>query len=467
MPIGLPIVSRRNSRRGAFAVGDDVFFRAGQFEPHTPSGLRLLAHESAHTVQQSGTDVTTPWLPDVDGENSAFESEASRMGKAAIDASIPPLSALSHAPVAQVQRWPWSDDEEKKPEAAPSPSLWDSIKSAGSTALDYGNAAGKAVTSAESAAYNGVTGAYGSVAPDFTKGNKRSGRERRRRRGLAKKGNAKAASKADGSVLGSLEKASIWMSNTSNDATGGIVKGVGDLASVAGNAIFHPIDAAGGMLEGGLGIAEHVPLIPGLNTTVKGMHGLWDLANDKKNSEYGSSLGDLGENLLLGTHTQTDPDGPSKKSNADVDFFAGIGGGTKTWSEKPAEAATRTITNLLPMILGDELNGGKKPAAGPPVPEVAPGEMPQPGPSPNPRSPLSTTGAFQEVPGPASAAGETGSFGMKGKTLPPFDPSNAWEWGQKTFEPGQINFPNPLPDPVPPTMRGPFRADRLRAADSA
>jgi hypothetical protein len=36
----------------AFTVGSDIYFGAGAFAPHTPEGLRILAHEVAHVVQQ-------------------------------------------------------------------------------------------------------------------------------------------------------------------------------------------------------------------------------------------------------------------------------------------------------------------------------------------------------------------------------------------------------------------------------
>ena len=147
------------------------------------------------------------------------------------------------------------------------------------------------------------------------------------------------------------------------------MKGAGDLTAMAGNAIVHPIDAAGSMAEGALGIAEHVPMAPGVNTTVKAAHGLVDLARGKKDGEYGGNLKDLGKNLALGNHQ--DPNDPGKRTNADLDFAAGLGGGTKARSEKPAEAAARTIVNLAPMFVGDETAQGNKPApkGGPPVPE--------------------------------------------------------------------------------------------------
>ncbi|MGH9606625.1 MAG: DUF4157 domain-containing protein [Terracidiphilus sp.] len=38
----------------AYTVGQDIFFAAGKFRPHSSEGRRLLAHELSHTVQQSG-----------------------------------------------------------------------------------------------------------------------------------------------------------------------------------------------------------------------------------------------------------------------------------------------------------------------------------------------------------------------------------------------------------------------------
>jgi hypothetical protein len=38
----------------AFTVGQDIFFGADRYDPHSPEGQRLLAHELTHSVQQSG-----------------------------------------------------------------------------------------------------------------------------------------------------------------------------------------------------------------------------------------------------------------------------------------------------------------------------------------------------------------------------------------------------------------------------
>lgn len=42
----------REVQAQAFTTGSDIFFRAGAYNPSTPGGLHLLAHEAVHTVQQ-------------------------------------------------------------------------------------------------------------------------------------------------------------------------------------------------------------------------------------------------------------------------------------------------------------------------------------------------------------------------------------------------------------------------------
>ena len=42
-------------RAQAYTVGSHITFGAGQYQPHTSAGQRLLAHELAHVVQQQRT----------------------------------------------------------------------------------------------------------------------------------------------------------------------------------------------------------------------------------------------------------------------------------------------------------------------------------------------------------------------------------------------------------------------------
>jgi len=97
--------------------------------------------------------------------------------------------------------------------------------------------------------------------------------------------------------------------------------------------------------------------------------------------------------------TKQDAADPSKRTNADLDFFAGLGGGTKVWSEKPLEAATRTITNLVPSVLGDEAVGTKPPEGPPPEGPPSGGDAP---PSSNASPPAG--GPPPETPPPSSSS---------------------------------------------------------------
>jgi hypothetical protein len=38
----------------AFTVGNDIFFPPGKYDPGSPAGRELIAHELAHVVQQRG-----------------------------------------------------------------------------------------------------------------------------------------------------------------------------------------------------------------------------------------------------------------------------------------------------------------------------------------------------------------------------------------------------------------------------
>ena len=63
----------------ALTVGSDIYFRDGAFAPHTPEGLRILAHEVAHVVQQHRGPVAARQVADgltVAPAGSAEEREA-------------------------------------------------------------------------------------------------------------------------------------------------------------------------------------------------------------------------------------------------------------------------------------------------------------------------------------------------------------------------------------------------------
>lgn len=58
----------------AFTVGNHIFFGDGEWQPHTPGGLELAAHEAAHVVQQRGAPSTGTLQVSTPGD--PFEREA-------------------------------------------------------------------------------------------------------------------------------------------------------------------------------------------------------------------------------------------------------------------------------------------------------------------------------------------------------------------------------------------------------
>jgi hypothetical protein len=68
----------------AYAFGQDIHFGEGEFDPGTPQGEHLIAHEVAHTVQQRGGSAGAQFKLEVTGTNDACEVEAD----AAADAMV-------------------------------------------------------------------------------------------------------------------------------------------------------------------------------------------------------------------------------------------------------------------------------------------------------------------------------------------------------------------------------------------
>jgi hypothetical protein len=60
----------------AFTVGSDIFFSSGEYQPHTPAGAELIAHEAAHVVQQRGAPLSGPLTVSQPGDAMEREAEA-------------------------------------------------------------------------------------------------------------------------------------------------------------------------------------------------------------------------------------------------------------------------------------------------------------------------------------------------------------------------------------------------------
>lgn len=78
----------RSINARAFTLGRDVVFNSGEYQPDTPSGQRLLAHELTHVVQQGSAAGPHPvqrswvpdWVPSVDDARSAAGSALDTAG---------------------------------------------------------------------------------------------------------------------------------------------------------------------------------------------------------------------------------------------------------------------------------------------------------------------------------------------------------------------------------------------------
>ena len=102
-------VAARTVGAKAYATGQDIHFASGQYNPDSPDGLRLLAHEVAHTVQQRGAPPVHQNQLEVSSPGDAAEIDADR----AADAMISGTSTTVGSTAATLARA--KDDDKSKP----------------------------------------------------------------------------------------------------------------------------------------------------------------------------------------------------------------------------------------------------------------------------------------------------------------------------------------------------------------
>jgi hypothetical protein len=110
----------------AFTTGQDVFFREGNYDPHSSGGQELIAHELTHVVQQSSGAVPRSGRMAVNPPGDAFEQEADTaaravagMGSAEVQRQVapeeeeePPVQAKAEGGALQRQPVPAEEEEE-------------------------------------------------------------------------------------------------------------------------------------------------------------------------------------------------------------------------------------------------------------------------------------------------------------------------------------------------------------------
>ena len=75
---GVAAQSARSVGARAFTVGSDIVFNSNEFQPHSPAGRHLLAHELTHVVQQSALPTRRGALR-IGAPDSRFEREADQV----------------------------------------------------------------------------------------------------------------------------------------------------------------------------------------------------------------------------------------------------------------------------------------------------------------------------------------------------------------------------------------------------
>jgi hypothetical protein len=74
----------RHLNARAFTLGRSIYLGSGEYQPDTTGGYRLLAHETAHAVQQRGASLASPMATlEVGQPDTSHEREADRFADAA------------------------------------------------------------------------------------------------------------------------------------------------------------------------------------------------------------------------------------------------------------------------------------------------------------------------------------------------------------------------------------------------
>src|SRR5262249_35059827 len=77
----------------AYTVGHDIHFAAGQYQPSSDAGQRLIAHELTHTVQQGPVGGVAQSKLEVGSAGSAPEVEADAVADAVVRCAPATISA--------------------------------------------------------------------------------------------------------------------------------------------------------------------------------------------------------------------------------------------------------------------------------------------------------------------------------------------------------------------------------------
>lgn len=88
----------------AYTVRQDIAFAPNTYQPNTPTGLHLLAHELAHVVQQEGASAQLQPSQNISSADDLMEHEADRAADAILRGEFVYPSRLGSSRVSRLQR---------------------------------------------------------------------------------------------------------------------------------------------------------------------------------------------------------------------------------------------------------------------------------------------------------------------------------------------------------------------------
>jgi hypothetical protein len=94
----------------AFTVGNDIFFKDGEYNPGSSDGQQLISHELTHVVQQGASTPNVQGKMTVNDPNDQYESEADSVAQSVMNSPDDEVSAKLEP---NVQRQPMEPEQEE------------------------------------------------------------------------------------------------------------------------------------------------------------------------------------------------------------------------------------------------------------------------------------------------------------------------------------------------------------------
>lgn len=126
----------------AFALGNDIHFAAGAYDPSSSTGAHLIAHEVAHTVQQRGGAPVRQFKLEVSSAGDALEIEADAAAAAMVSGTSFQLSAAGNGTALRLQR---DEDKTKAADKSAEKAKMDAVESRMTTVANSAQTVGGAI----------------------------------------------------------------------------------------------------------------------------------------------------------------------------------------------------------------------------------------------------------------------------------------------------------------------------------